>query len=179
MLRTNFRESTVRHYMRTMIRLACSSALMFAVFARADQVIEKPVAADTPAKFAQTIDDIHHEMSLGGRYEFIRPDEKAKVESDLNSMATLLQRSGSVDRMTQMQKVQLFNTQEHLNGILIHTDRNRLICEHRPPTGTSIPRTTCQTFGEVERSRRATNKSLQESALIGSVCTDRKKCYGN
>jgi hypothetical protein len=160
------------------MRLVCSSALFFVVSAWADQVIEKPVAADTPDKFAKTTDEIHQEMSAGGRYEFIRPDEKAKVETDLHTMAAMLRKSGSVERMTQIEKVQLFNTQEHVNGILTHSDSSRLVCEHRAPTGTTIPRTTCQTFGEAERSRKATNKFLQDSALIGSVC-DPKICIKN
>ena len=164
--------------MRLPIRLVCSSAFFFAVSAWADQAIEKPVAADTPDKFAKTTDEIHHEMGPGGRYEFIRPDQKVNVEADLNTMAAMLQKSGSVERMTQTEKVQLFNTQEHLNGILTHTDSDRLVCEHRAPTGTTIPRTTCQTLGDAERSRKATNKFLQDSALIGSVC-DPKVCIKN
>jgi hypothetical protein len=158
--------------------LVCSTALFFAVSAWADQVIEKPVTADTPDKFAQTTDEIHQEMSSGGRYEFIRPDEKAKVEADLITMAAMLQKSGSVERMTQTEKVQLFNTQEHLNGILTHSDSNRLVCEHKAPVGTSIPRTTCQTFGEIEHSRKASNKLLQDAALTGSVCAS-PNCRGN
>ncbi len=164
--------------MRLPGRLVCSSTLFLVVSALADQVINKPVAADTPDKFAQTVYEIRQEMSPGGRYEFMRTDEKTKVESDLNAMAAMLQKSGSVERMTQTEKVQLFNAQEHLNGILTHSDSNRLVCEHTSPVGTSIPRTTCQTFGEVERSRKATNKSLQDAALGSSVC-DPKLCRKN
>jgi hypothetical protein len=156
------------------IRLLCCSTLFFIVSAWADSVKERPVAADTPDKFAQTVIELHQQMNRGGRYEFVRPDEKTNVETDLNTMAAILQKGGSVDRMTQSEKVRLFNSQEHLNGILTHTDKNRLICEHRAPVGTSIPRTTCQTYGEVETARRASNKFLQESSLIGSVCVDSK-----
>lgn len=162
--------------MHSLSRLMCASAVVLANSASAEGVIEKRVAADTPEKFGQISLEILQDMNPSGRYEFIRPEEKAKVEADLAAIAVMLQKSGSVDRMTQNEKVQLFNTQEHLNGVLTHSDNNRLVCEHRAPVGTTIPRTTCQTVGEIERSRRATNKALQNSSQIGSVCTDRTKC---
>jgi hypothetical protein len=163
--------------MRMSIRcLVCSLALFFVASSWADQVVQKPVAADTPDRFAQTIDQIHQEMNTGGRYEFIRPDEKAKVEVDLNTMASMLQKSGSVGAMSQSDKVSLFNTQEHVNGILTHSDSNRLICEHRAPTGSSIPRTTCQTMGEVETMRRATQKTMTDAAIVGSHCAGQSIC---
>ena len=145
-------------------------ALVFAASVWADKVIEKRVAADTPEKFAETVTELHEEMNPGGRYEFIRPDDKAKVETDLNAMAALLKKSGSVSAMTQVEKVQLFNTQENLNGILVHNDSNRLVCEHKAPVGTSIPRTTCQTVGEIENARKASNTMMNQAAQTGSVC---------
>jgi hypothetical protein len=151
-------------------------AVLVTVSAGADAVKQKPVAADTPDKFAQAVQEIHEQMNPGGRYEFINPDERSRVEADFNAMAAMLQKAGSVEHMTQTEKVQLFNTQEHLNGILTHTDSSRLICEHRAPVGTTIPRTTCQTYGEVEIARRAAKKFLNESSTIGSICTDQKKC---
>ncbi len=145
--------------------------------AMADRPIEKPVVADTPEKFAATATQIRAEMATGGRYEFIRPDNKGKVEADLNSMAAMLQKAGSVAAMREQEKVQLYNLQEHLNGILTHSDRNRLICEHRPPLGTNIPVTTCKTVAEIERSRRESEKYMQDHAQdanINSAAINRK-----
>src|ERR1700759_5248950 len=151
------------------VRSVCFSALLISASAWADKVIEKPVAADTPQKFAETVTALQEEMSAGGRYEFIRPDDKAKVEADLNTMTALLLKAGSVTAMTQVDKVQLFNAQENLNGILTHSDSNRLVCEHKAPVGTSIPRTTCETVGDIERNRRATTKMMNDASLTGSV----------
>ena len=138
----------------------------------ADGVIENRVAADTPEKFKQVEVDIRNDMSPGGRYEFIRPDEKIKVETDLSIMESLLQKSGSVNAMPEQEKIRLFNTQENLNGILTHSDSNRLVCERRAPVGTSIPKTTCKAFGEIERARRATNDKLQEIGRDSSFCNN-------
>lgn len=128
----------------------------------ADKVAEKPVTADTPEKFAQTAEQVRREMGAGGRYEFIRPDDKAKVGADLSSMAEMLKKSGSVAAMSKDEKVQLFNTQEHLNGILTHSDRNRLVCENTAPTGSNLRRATCLTVGEIETKRQHDQKGIQD-----------------
>ena len=44
-------------------------------------------------------------------------------------MTSLLNKAVSVAAMTMQDKVTLFNTQEHLNGILTHSDSERLVCE--------------------------------------------------
>jgi hypothetical protein len=147
----------------------------------ADKVDEKRVgadAADTPAKFAQVIEQLHQEMAPGGRYEFIRPDDKVKVDADLQSMNAMLAKSGSVAAMSQPEKVQLFNTQEHLNGILTHSDRNRLICEHKPPIGTNIAVTSCKTVAEIEKMRRDGQKMATDQISNGWKCVGGKAGTG-
>lgn len=135
----------------------------------ADRPIEKPVVADTPDKFAATATQIRAEMSPGGRYEFIRPDDKGKAEVDLNSIASMLQKAVSVAAMKEEEKVQLYNTQEHLNGILTHSDSNRLVCERRAPVGTNIPLTTCKTVAEIEKARRDSQKYMQDHAQDANI----------
>jgi hypothetical protein len=142
------------------------------------KVVEKPVAADTPEKFAQTEAQIRADMAPGGRYEFIKPDEKAKAEADMTQMDRLLQKSGSVNAMTQAEKLELYNTQERLNGILTHNDTNRLVCERNTPLGTHIPVTTCKTVGGIERERREAQKTMQDSLQIGGKCAG-SNCRGN
>jgi hypothetical protein len=135
-----------------------------------DGVIEKRVEADTPAKFADTQAAIHNEMAPGGRYEFIKPDAKAQVEVDLAAISALLQKSGSVAQMSQPDKVQLFNLQEHVNGVLTHSDGNRLVCEHRPPMGSNIAVTSCKTVAETEKMRRDAQKYSTDQTQVGWKC---------
>ena len=150
--------------------------LLFVAAVQAGPPVAKPVAADTSEKFALLVEQIHEEMKPGGRYEFIRPDEAAKVDTGLNKMAAILEKSGSVNSMTQVEKVQLFDVQENVNGILTHSDRDRLVCEHNAPVGTSIPRTTCQTVADIERSRRDSKKTLLEAGTVGSTCMGQSVC---
>jgi hypothetical protein len=160
--------------MKRSVAIGCVvGALVFVSgHAFADAVSEKRVAADTAEKFQAVATEVRKDMSPGGRYEFMRPDEKIKAETDLHVMAVMLQKSGSVAAMTEAEKVELFNTQENLNGILTHSDSDRLVCERRAKVGTSIPQTTCKTFGEIERARRATNDKLQEIGRDSSFCNN-------
>jgi hypothetical protein len=136
-----------------------------------DKVVEKPVTADTPDKFTQVATQIRGQMATGGRYEFINASDKGKVEADLNSMAMSLQKSGSVAAMSQPEQVQLFNTQEHLNGILTHSDSNRLVCEHRAPVGSNIPLNSCKTVGQIEKMRRDGDKYMDDAGQGGFRCS--------
>jgi hypothetical protein len=157
--------------MRSFIAAALVSIVAFGSLSyAADGVVEKPVGADTPEKFAIAVKQIQAEMSTGGRYEFMRPDDRGKVSADLDTMQGLLSKAGSVDAMKMEDKIRLFNTQEHVNGVLVHNDANRLVCERRAPVGTSIPQTTCRTVGELERSRLANNKYMQDALGNGDIC---------
>ena len=156
--------------------ISWAQALSSPAFAADDKagVDTERVKSDTSAAFAQTATAVRNEMTVGGRYEFITPDEKAKVNTDLDAMAAMFQKSGSVAAMSQPEKVQLFNTQEHLNGILTHSDRNRLVCEHRPPMGTNIARTSCKTVAEIEKMRRDGQKMAMDGTSKGWECLGTK-----
>jgi hypothetical protein len=158
--------------MKVSVKLVLVASLAWAgVACAAEKVNEKRVAAemaDTPEKFEQLMTAVHQEMAEGGHYEFIRPDAKSQVDSDFAAMFTLMKKAGSVAQMNQDDKIQLFNHQEHVNGILTHNDSNRLICERRPPMGTNIPVTTCKTVGEIEHERSKSQKYLDDQVKVGA-----------
>lgn len=154
---------------RHLVLLASTQAFCLSMAVAADKVVEKPVAADTPEKFAGVAAQIRKEMDAGGRYEFIHTEDKAKADADLDSIAALLQKAGSVSAMPQDERLQLLNTQEHLNGILTHNDRNRLVCERRAPVGTNIPQTTCKTVADIEKARRESQKYMNDHARDANV----------
>ena len=122
--------------------------------------IDKPVTADTPDKFAVQAAHVRGEMKPGGRYEFIRDADRRRVDLLLNHTASLLDHYGSVAAMHRDTQIELFNTQEEINGILRHNDDMRLVCERRAKIGSNIPETTCRTVGDIERNRRAGNQAI-------------------
>src|ERR1700743_1164316 len=135
----------------------------------ADDVLKKPVdAADTPVKLQAAIDSIHAEMAPGKRYEFTNPTERRDVDADFATMMTLMTNAGSVTAMKQPDRIKLFTTQEHVNGILTHNDRNRLICERRPKMGSNLPVTDCRTLADVELNRSESQRLIQDRSNDGS-----------
>lgn len=128
----------------------------------AGKVVEKPVFADTPEKFALQAQFVRDGMQPGGRYEFINPGDRARVESRLEQMAGLLKAAGSVAAMSRNNKTTLFNDQEEINRLLTHNDANRLVCESRAPTGSHLLVTRCRTFGDIERGHRQMQHKLEE-----------------
>ncbi|HZP66205.1 MAG TPA: hypothetical protein VFB32_07840 [Rudaea sp.] len=150
--------------MKSIVRpsLIFVAASLFAGAAFADAVEKSRVVADTPDKFALTVKEVHDEMESGGRYEFIAANDRAKVDADMGAMQAMLDKAGAVAAMKQDEKVRLFNLQEHLNGLLTHNDRNRLVCENRAPVGSHIPITHCRTYGEVVTERQQDQKWMDD-----------------
>jgi hypothetical protein len=128
----------------------------------ADKVVMQPVVADTLDNFAPTAAQIRDSMGSGGRYEFIGPEDKVKANAYLDAMAEKLQKSGSVAAMPEAERAQLLNIQAHLNTILAHSDRNRLVCVLGSPTGSNIPLTTCKTFAELEKAHHDAQRFIHE-----------------
>jgi hypothetical protein len=125
-------------------------------------VVVQPVLAATPDKFGEQTQRINEDMQTGGRYEYTSPTDKQKVIKLLGQMATLLQSAGSVDTMNHDMRIQLFDDQEEVNGILKHNDSNRLVCESRAPIGSNILKTVCHTHGQLEAVARKSKDDLME-----------------
>ena len=147
------------------LMLCCISAYAQDTKTDKNDLIEKPVLADTPDKFAQQTRRIHEEMQTGGRYEFTNPVDRQTVDRLLGQIATLLQSAGSVDAMNHDMRIVLFNDQEEVNGVLKHNDSNRLVCESRAPIGSNILRTTCHTYGQIQTTARNTKEGLMQYDL--------------
>jgi hypothetical protein len=162
--------------MKRLLIFVLTMLVLPAVSGAADHVVEKPIAADTPERFSETVKQVHNEMQVGGRYEFISAADKTKAEADMDSMASMLKTVGSVAAMNEQDKIRLFNTQEHLNGILTHSDSNRLVCERKAPIGSNIPLTTCHTVAEIENARHRSQNEVRAADGLGDVCRLQAQC---
>jgi hypothetical protein len=136
----------------------------------ADEVVKKPVnTADTPEKLQAVIDSIHAEMAQDKRYEFINPSQRRDVDADFAKMMSLLAKAGTASALKESDRVALFNAQEHANGILTHSDRNRLVCERTLKMGSNLPENRCSTVADIERNRANSQKFMLDRS------TDRNK----
>ena len=125
--------------------------------------------ADTKEKFEQVAANIRHEMEDGGRYEYVKPDERKTIEQKLAEIDALFGQDATVDSMKQDTKVKLFNAQEVINSILTRRDRDRVICKNEAPVGSHIPVTSCHTYGQEEDARRGSHNQMDEWTRLG--CT--------
>ncbi len=101
-------------------------------------------------------------MAQDKRYEFINPTERRDVDNDFAKMMALLTKAGSVSAMKEADRVALFNAQEHADGILTHTDRNRLVCERSHKMGSNLPENRCSTVADIERNRANSQKFMTD-----------------
>ena len=122
----------------------------FNVFA--EEVVRTPVNADTPEKMKAVIGTIESEFSPGGRYEFLSASDHAALNALFFQMMTMLERARRPQCRARSRA--LFNVQEKVNGLLTHSDRNRLVCEHSASLGTHIQSNTCHTVAEIELRRK-------------------------
>lgn len=121
---------------------------------------EKSFNADTRDKFAAVSANVIKEMQHGGRYEFVKPDEREQITAKLAEIGTMFEQNGSVGAMDEKTKIALFNDQEVVNSILTRRDRDRVICTHQAPVGSHIPITTCHTYAQEVEAREGTLKQM-------------------
>jgi hypothetical protein len=136
---------------------------------------EKALNADTRDKFAEVAANVRTEMQPGGRYGYVKADERKTVDQKLTEIEVLFGTNDSVQSMRQDRKVALFNAQEVINSILTRRDRDRVICKNEPPLGSHIPVTSCHTYGQEEEARRGTQQQLDEWMRLGCI---KEGCVG-
>ncbi|HEY7086055.1 MAG TPA: hypothetical protein VH519_14695 [Hyphomicrobiaceae bacterium] len=146
-----------------MMKTAFALALVALIFAGAAGAADKNVVkADTKEAFDKVAAGVRADMGPDGRYAYIKPDEREKVDASLAEMEKLFEANGSVDKMDKDTKVKLFNEQETVNAILTLRDKDRLICERGAQPGTRIVSTSCHTYGDLEAQREASAKFMNE-----------------
>jgi hypothetical protein len=121
--------------------------------------------------FAAQAEHVRKEMEKGGRYEFIKDDDRAAIEDGLNFMRELITANGTVAAMKEDDRIRLFNRQERINTLLTNSDRQRVICEKSYQPGSLFRLTTCHTVAELaarERDAKNTLEQTQNRTMLGS-----------
>jgi len=143
------------------------AAALFAVAAHASdsdsRVVEKPLVAQSLADFNQSAERIRKEMEPGGVYEFIKADDRRRVDNGLAHIGKLLQDHATASDLNSRDKMTLVNAQEEINAVLKHNDSNRLVCESHAPIGSHIPVNTCRRYGDIEEQRTQSLKDVSDN----------------
>lgn len=141
-------------------------AMLFAFSATpllAKDKVEPAVNANSQDSFATVSAWVREQMSDGGRYSYVTASERTRVNQRLDQMSEIFRRTPVVDQMSDDEKVQMFNYQEEVNGILAKRDNERLVCKNVKPIGSNIPTRQCVTAGEIEARRRGDMQYLQRT----------------
>ena len=152
--------------MKKLIAAAIAASIAFCGAAGAKESYhEKAFNADTAEKFNATAESVRKEMESGGRYQYVKPEERKKIDAALDDMTKLFAENGSVAAMNQDTKVKLFNDQEVVNSILQQRDGDRVICKNEAPLGSHIPVTSCHTYAQEVEAREGARKQMADWKL--------------
>jgi hypothetical protein len=156
------------------VRFAIALALSLAALQMAgakENYHEKQINAETKEAFADISQNVRRQMDTGGKYEFVPPDERAKIDKSFGEMTALFDQYGSVSAMNQDAKVKLYNNQEIVNSILTKRDRDRVICVNQAPIGSHIRQTSCHTYAQEVQAHQETQKQMADWKVAPCVGT--------
>ena len=148
----------MKFYLAAIMFLASTLALPLS----AKDKVEPAVNANTKDAFATVSVWVRKQMDKGGRYSYVTPAERSKVNASLDEMGNLFQKRGDVAQMSDAEKLEMFNSQQEVNAILAKRDNDRLVCSYEAPIGSHIPVKTCRTAGEMEARRRSDVDFMQQ-----------------
>ncbi|MDQ2971425.1 MAG: hypothetical protein ABIY40_05830 [Rhodanobacteraceae bacterium] len=129
-------------------------------FASNDKAVVK---ADNKDDFTAVAAAIRQQDGPGGRWEYMSRKERGDIDQRLNDMQSLFDKYGTVAKMDDASKTQLFNDQEAVNEILTKRDGDRLVCERETPTGSNIPKKVCRTYAEIQREHSDAQRYFQDN----------------
>lgn len=157
--------------MKFLFGIAVSGVLVFPLACHASAAKGEPwkFAVNTPEAFAAHADAVRKEMGPEGRYREVTAEERAVVEAELEKIKGLLERRGSAEKLDDRGQVDLVNTQERINAVLMKNDGNRLICTLDQRTGTNFKVKTCMTASQRDERRRKSQEGFQNSLMQGSA----------
>jgi len=152
------------------LALLVAGGVMGSAQAMASENKPDPVlTAQTKDAFLKQATGIRAQMATGGRYQFIKEDEKRTVEQRLSSIDGILTKHLADGHLGAEEKLQIVNAQEEVNAILTQRDSKRLVCEHKAPTGSHRVQSTCRTYGEIEEEHRNTQDFMRQSQAVKSI----------
>lgn len=122
----------------------------------------KPGALVVTNGFAEQRQAIENKLADGKTYSEIGANERSLVRDALTRISMVFDSAGSVDSMSEAQKVSVFNDQETINNILTKAgEDSRQVCERVAPLGSNRKITTCSTVAERRRAREGSEGALR------------------
>lgn len=116
----------------------------------------------TAETFAERRHQLVNEIETGDTYAEIDSMQKVEVMQSLDRIGTWLESAGSIDAMSEEQRIRVFNEQEKINTMLTGVAADsRQVCTREATVGTRMRQTTCFTVAERRRRREADASDAQ------------------
>ena len=113
--------------------------------------------------FAQQRAKIESALGDGKTYAEIAPADREKVQAALGRIQAELDKVGDATRLSEADRVKVFNDQEVVNTILTQAaDDSRVSCRRETQVGSHRAVTHCTTVAERRRRAEATQQDLQQ-----------------
>lgn len=129
-------------------------------------------ATVTAEVFAERRHKLINEIETGDTYAEINSMQKREVMEALDRIGTWLESAGSIDAMSDDQRIRVFNEQEKINTMLTGVAADsRLVCTREQTVGTRMRQTSCFTVAERRRRRESDTQDAQlwyQGAMEGS-----------
>ena len=125
-----------------------------------------------PASFTQLVVLLGVEMREGGRFAWVTPAERARIDAELEQMGRVLEGKRSIAELTEAERVRVFNSQEVVNGILAKRDSERLVCQRRLLPGSHRKETVCETYGEQMARIKGSRENIERNNRRVQACRE-------
>ena len=115
-----------------------------------------------PNQFSQVVDTIEAEMSPGGLYSAIKPEDQDNVRKALARMAKKLEGHKAIAELSEEDKVALINDQELVNALLLGNVKDQVVCYRREIPGTHIHQNVCESNRDAAMRRDESRKTIRD-----------------
>src|SRR5687768_3231289 len=111
-------------------------------------------------------------MRTGGRFAWVTPAERSRIDTTLERMAGVLAGKRSLADLNDNERVIVFNGQEEVNGILAKRDSERLVCQRRLLPGSHRKETVCETYGEQMARIKGSRENIERNNRRVQACRE-------
>lgn len=144
---------------RTLIVLLCSLLPVVTTVAFANEA--QGGVVDIAAPFALQAQRIRNDLA-GDAYSELGKEDRRSVDAALTRMGATLVEGVDINRLSEAEKVQLFNDQELVNTLLTRARADsRVVCKREKTVGSHRAVSQCLTVAERRRLREESSELLQ------------------
>lgn len=126
--------------------------------------VSSPQALNVESPFQEQRQQILADLATGEKYSEISQQEQRDVRSALDRIAQQIDAAGSVDALSEDQRLRVFNDQEVVNTILTRAgEDSRMVCKRERSVSTRLSSTQCLTVAQRRKLREEAQDHMRKS----------------